>query len=90
MTAWTRWRIAVPLVALSALSLAAALAGAVAWWSISGAASRAVTVAISLILAANLAVSVSIGIVRIRETPWLRIGIVVLGFLVSCGLCALR
>jgi uncharacterized membrane protein YgaE (UPF0421/DUF939 family) len=78
-----------PLIGLSALSLAAAIAGLTAWWSLSDTTERTVNVAIALVLTANLALSVSIGITRTAETPWLRIGIIALGFALSCGLSAL-
>ncbi|SDY93730.1 hypothetical protein SAMN05444365_104224 [Micromonospora pattaloongensis] len=88
MNAWTRWRLALPLIGLSAISLTAALIGLVAWWDLSDVGERALSTAISLVLATSLAVSVSIGVRRTEDVPWLRIGAVAVGFLISCGLSA--
>jgi hypothetical protein len=88
MNAWTRWRIAFPLTGLTLLLLVPAIVGAVAWWSLRDPAERVLTVVICLILTAGLAVSLSIGITRTERTPWLRIGLVLSSFLLTCGLAA--
>jgi hypothetical protein len=86
MSAWARWKIAIPLIGLSLLLLVPAVFGAWAWWSENGPVYRAMTIAICLFTAACVAISVSIGIKPTRDVPWLRIGLVATGILATCGL----
>ncbi|MBQ0896519.1 hypothetical protein KBX37_26080 [Micromonospora sp. U56] len=90
MSAWTRWKIAIPLIGLSLLLLVPAVFGAWAWWSENGPAYRTLTVVICLVVAACLGVSVSIGVKPTRDVPWLRIGLVAAGILATCGLAVAR
>jgi hypothetical protein len=90
MSVWTRWKIAFPLLGLSLLLLVPAVFGAWAWWSENGAAYRAVTVLICLVVAGCVGLSLSIGIKPTRDVPWLRIGLVVVGILATCGLAVVR
>jgi hypothetical protein len=88
MSTWTRWRIAVPLAGLTGLSLAAALTGTIVWWSLTDPPERALSIVISLILAIGFATSISIGLIRTDDIPWLRIGAALLTILITCGLSA--
>ncbi|WP_446216257.1 hypothetical protein [Micromonospora sp. IBHARD004] len=90
MSAWTRWKIAIPLIGLSLLLLVPAVFGAWAWWSENGAGYRALTVVICLVVAACVGLSVSIGVNPTRDVPWLRIGLVAVGILATCGLAVAR
>ncbi|MFG1674631.1 hypothetical protein [Micromonospora sp. NPDC049282] len=90
MSAWLRWKLAVPLILLSLLMLVPALFGTVMWWPEFGTAYRLLSVAICLVIAAQLGIAVSIGVRPARDVPWLRIGLVLAAILVSCGLAALR
>jgi hypothetical protein len=90
MSAWTRWQIAFPLIGLTLLLLVPALFGTRAWWSDYGVAFRALSIAICLVMAAAVGISISIGVRPSRDVPWLRIGLVALGILLACGLAALR
>jgi hypothetical protein len=90
MNAWTRWKIAFPLTGLSLLLLVPALFGTWAWWSDYGVAYRALSVVICLVTTAAVGVSVSVGVKPTRDVPWLRIGLVALAILLTCGLAILR
>lgn len=87
-TSWNRWRLAIPLIGLSALFFAASLTGTVVWWSLSSPGDRAVRVATSVLSAVSLAASVSIGTMRAEDVPWVRIGVVAGGLVLCCGLAA--
>lgn len=86
----TRWKIAVPLIGLSLLMLVPALIGTFMWWSEFGVTYRVLSISICLVVVAQLAVAVSIGVGSTEGVPWWRIGLVGLAILVSCGLAALR
>jgi hypothetical protein len=86
MSAWRRWRIAIPLLDLSLLLFVPAVFGAWAWWSENGAAYRTATVLICLVVAGRIGTSLSIGNRRTDDVPWLRIGLVAAGVLATCGL----
>lgn len=88
MNAWTRWRIAIPLVGLTGLSLAAAIAGTITWWSLDSPGDRRLLIAISVILTAGVVISLSIGISRTAEIPWLRIAAAALTLVAACGASA--
>ncbi|MFE9960505.1 hypothetical protein [Micromonospora sp. NPDC005299] len=90
MTAWTRWKIAIPLTGLSLLMLIPAVFGTWAWWSENSTTYRALSVVICLVTAATVATALSVGIRPARDTPWLRIGLVALGVLATCGLAIVR
>ncbi|MET8364128.1 hypothetical protein ABZU53_11220 [Micromonospora sp. NPDC005194] len=90
MSAWTRWKIAVPLTGLSLLLLVPSVFGALAWWSENGFAYQVLTIVICLVVTACVALSLSIGIKPARDIPWLRIGLVALGILATCGLAVAR
>ncbi|MEU8185518.1 hypothetical protein AB0B86_32625 [Micromonospora sp. NPDC049047] len=90
MSVWTRWKIALPLTGLSLLVFVPAVFGAWAWWSENGTAYRVVTVLICLVVASCVGVSLSIGLKRTEDVPWLRIGLVALGVLATCGLAVAR
>lgn len=91
MTAFMRWRLAAPLLLLSLLCLAATLIGAWAYWAVDDAAERAVTIVLAVMYAANVGISTSIGADRnLNDTPWARIGTIVLVFLLSCGAAIVR
>ncbi|MEV4629342.1 hypothetical protein AB0J90_24080 [Micromonospora sp. NPDC049523] len=85
-----RWRIALPLIGLSLLLVAPALFGTWAWWSDHGVAFRALSIVICLVVIVNVGVAISIGVRPARDVPWLRIGLVALGILLTCGLAVLR
>ncbi|MGW4465108.1 hypothetical protein [Micromonospora sp. NPDC004704] len=90
MTAWARGQLAFSLILLNLLMLTAALFGTWAWWSEYGVVYRVLSVLICLIVIGTLGVSVSIGVKPTRDVPWLRIGLVALGILLSCGVALLR
>lgn len=90
MSVWWRWQLAFPLIGLSLLALAAALFGTFAWWPEESWGYRIMALVTSLFLAGSLVVSVSIGVKPTRDVPWLRIGLVALGFVLACGGAALR
>ncbi|MFE9206223.1 hypothetical protein [Micromonospora sp. NPDC007230] len=90
MSIWTRWKIAIPLLGLSLLLLVPSVFGAWAWWSVSGPAYKAMTVLICLVVAGCVGLSLSIGLKQTRDVPWLRIGLVVVGMLATCGLAIAR
>jgi hypothetical protein len=92
VTSWARWRVALPLTGLSSIFLVAAVYGGVTWWSDSSLAEQALTIVICLLLAVSLLGSVSIGLLKTdgRDLPWMRIGVVVLALLLSCGVTVLR
>lgn len=90
MSAWMRWRIALPLLGLSLLLFIPAVFGAWAWWSEFGTAYRTITVLICLMLATCVGASLSIGIKKREGVPWIHIGVVALGILAACGLTAVR
>ncbi len=86
-----RWRLATPLLLLSLLCLAATLIGAWAYWAISDTAERTITIFLAVMFALNVGMSVSIGTDRnLEETPWLRIGTIILMFLLACGVSVVR
>ncbi|MFI6163927.1 hypothetical protein ACIA59_28750 [Micromonospora haikouensis] len=90
MNAGMRWRIAVPLIGLSLLMVVPAVFGTWVFWSDFGNTYRALSVVICLALVAQLALAVSIGVRPTRDVPWLRIGLMVVTFLVACGVAAVR
>lgn len=91
MSTLTRWRLATPLLLLSLLFLAATLIGAWAYWSLQSTAERAITVLLAVMFATNAGMSISIGTDRsIQDTPWLRIGTIILVFLLGCGMTIAR
>jgi hypothetical protein len=90
MSAWTRWKIAIPLLGLSLLLFVPAVFGTWAWWPLNGAAYRTLSVVICLVIASCVGISLSIGIKRTEDVPWLRIGLVLAGFLAGCGLAIVR
>jgi hypothetical protein len=91
VSALVRWRLAIPLIVLSLLCLAATVIGAWAYWTVDSAAERALTVFLGVMFAINLAMSISIGTDRrLQDTPWLRVGTVILFFLLGCGVALVR
>jgi len=90
MTAWTRWKIAIPLTGLSILMLIPAVFGTWAWWAGNSTTYRVLSVIICLVTVVTLAASLSVGIKPTRDVPWLRIGLVALGILAICGLTIVR
>ena len=90
MNAAQRWGLALPLILLSLLLAAPAVFGTATWWTLHGTGYRVLSVVICLVVAAQLAVAVSIGVRPTREVPWIRIGLVVFGILLTCGLARLR
>ncbi|GIJ34994.1 hypothetical protein [Micromonospora sediminimaris] len=90
MSAWKRWRIAIPLLGLSLLLFVPAVFGAWAWWSENSATYRTITAFICLVLAGCVGISLSIGIKKTEDVPWLRIGLVAVGILATCGLAVVR
>jgi len=86
-----RWRIAIPLVVLSALPFAATLLGSWVYWDQDSNGRRALTVFLAVMFALCVGISVSIGVDRrIRDVPWLRIGAVALLILLACGVSWVR
>lgn len=85
-----RLRLAAPLIGLSLLTAGPAYYGTMAWWSEYGTAYRMLSVIICLVVTAQLGVAVSIAVRPVDDVPWTRIGLVCLGFLVTCGLARLR
>ncbi|HET6262468.1 MAG TPA: hypothetical protein VFG99_09555 [Chloroflexia bacterium] len=91
MSPFMRWRLATPLLLLSLMGLASVVAGAWLFWSLQSYAERALTALLAIIMAMNGALSVSIGTDRrLDDTPWLRIGTIVLLFVLSCGVAVAR
>lgn len=91
MTRLHRWRLAVPLFAVSLLCLGATVAGAWGYWSGDTAAERVLTVVLVALFAGSAAVSVSIGVSRpTDEVPWRRIGAIVVLLVVGWGVALLR
>jgi hypothetical protein len=60
------------------------------FWSEFGNTYRSLSVVICLALLAQLALAVSIGVRPTWDVPWLRIGLMVVTFLVACGVAAVR
>ncbi|MFF4874940.1 hypothetical protein [Micromonospora sp. NPDC000668] len=89
-TALLRWKLATPLIGLGLLVAAPAVFGTVTWWSSYGVEYRVLSVVICLALTAQLAVAVSIGVRASRDVPWMRVGLVILGILLTCGLARIR
>ncbi|MEU7994732.1 hypothetical protein AB0B83_05265 [Micromonospora sp. NPDC049060] len=85
-----RWKLATPLIGLSLLMVVPAVFGTVAWWSMEGTGYRVLSVVICLVLAAQLVLAVSIGVRPSRDVPWSRVGLIILGMLLACGLALLR
>ena len=91
MSALIRWRLATPLIFLSLMCLTATVIGAWAYWADDTAAERALTVFLGTMFAINLGVGISIGADRdLRDTPWLRVGAVILFFALACGVALVR
>ncbi|MEW2384334.1 hypothetical protein AB0873_19895 [Micromonospora sp. NPDC047707] len=90
MNALLRWKLAGPLIGLSLLLAIPAVYGTVAWWSLQGTGFRVLSVIICLVLAAQLGVAFSIGVRPGKDVPWIRVGLVILGILLTCGLARLR
>jgi hypothetical protein len=91
MTAFMRWRLATPLLLMSLLSLGATLLGAWAYWSVDDAYERFLTVFLAIMFAMNVGMSISIGTDRnLDDTPWLRIGTIILFFVLACGVAIVR
>lgn len=67
-----------------------AVFGTVTWWSFYGVGYRVLSVVICLILTAQLAVAISIGVRPSKDLPWMRIGLVVPGILLTSGLARIR
>ncbi|WP_406070340.1 hypothetical protein [Micromonospora sp. NBC_01638] len=89
-SALLRWKLATPLIGLSLLMAVPAVFGTVTWWSFYGVGYRVLSVVICLILTAQLAVAVSIGVRPSNDVPWMRVGLVILGILLTCGLARIR
>ncbi|MEU8329349.1 hypothetical protein [Micromonospora sp. NPDC048839] len=89
-TALLRWKLATPLIGLSLLMVVPAVFGTVNWWSFYGVGYWMLSVFICLVRAAQLAVAVSIGVRPSRDVPWTRVGLVIVGMLVACGLTRIR
>lgn len=85
-----RWRLAVPLICLSLLMVVPAVYGTWVFWSEFGGMYQALSIVICLALVAQLGLAVSIGVRPTRDVPWLRIGLIVLAFLLACGVAAVR
>lgn len=91
MNPFMRWRLATPLILLSLLGLGSTLTGAWLFWAVQNGAERALTAVLATMMAINVAISVSIGTDRkLDDTPWLRIGAVLLFFALSCGVALVR
>jgi hypothetical protein len=91
MSALTRWRLATPLIILSLLCLGATALGAWAYWSVDSTSERALTAFLGIMFATALAASISIGTDRkVQDVPWLRIGTVILLFVLACGVALVR
>ncbi|WP_249997658.1 hypothetical protein [Actinoplanes sp. M2I2] len=91
MTPFKRWRIAIPLVIISAIALGATVLGAWAYWEKDTTAQHLLTVFLGIIFALCVGISISIGADRkIEDTPWLRIGTVALFILLACGVSWVR
>ncbi len=91
MNTFTRWRLAVPFIAFSALFLFGTGLGAWAYWSGWTLAERLITVFLGIMYAFNLGISISIGADRkIQDIPWLRMGTIVLLFALACGVTLVR
>ncbi|MET8318497.1 hypothetical protein [Micromonospora sp. NPDC005189] len=85
-----RWKLATPLIGLSLLMVVPAVFGTVTSWSFYGVGCRVLSVVICLVLTAQLAVAVSIGVRPSRDVPWTRVRLVILGILLACGLARIR
>ena len=85
-----RWRLAVPLICLSLLMVVPTVYGTWVFWSEFGGMYQALSIVICLALVAQLGLAVSIGVRPTRDVPWLRIGLIVLAFLLACGVAAVR
>jgi hypothetical protein len=91
VTPFKRWRIAIPLILISALALGATLLGAWAYWSQDNSTQHLLTIFLSIMFILGAAISISIGVdSRIQDIPWLRIGTVVLLILLACGVSWVR
>ncbi len=91
MSPLKRWRIAIPLVLISAIALGATVLGAWAYWDQDSTAQQLLTVFLGVMFTACIGIGISIGIDRkIHDTPWLRIGTVALFILLACGVSWVR
>ncbi|MFI5491903.1 hypothetical protein [Actinoplanes sp. NPDC051859] len=91
MTTFQRWRIAVPLAAVSAILLGATVLGAWAYWADDSLPRRAMTVFLGLMFGVCLASSLSIGFDRkLTDVPWLRIATVAALVALACGVSWVR
>ncbi|MGV9764763.1 hypothetical protein [Micromonospora tulbaghiae] len=89
MDARMRWRLAVPLIGLSLLMVVPAIAGTWVWFEF-GNTYRALSVAVCVLLLAQLGLAASIGVRPARDVPWLRIAMIALAFVLACGVAAVR
>ncbi|MEH0972806.1 hypothetical protein V6U77_16940 [Micromonospora sp. CPCC 205546] len=85
-----RWKLATPLIGLTLLMVVPAVFGTIAWWSLEGTGYRVLSVVICLVLTAQLVLAVSIGVRPRSDVLWIRVGLVILGMLLACGLARLR
>ncbi|MFI8802827.1 hypothetical protein [Micromonospora chalcea] len=90
MDARMRWRLAVPLIGLSLLMVVPAIAGTWVFWFEFGNTSRALSIAVCVLLLAQLGLAASIGVRPTRDVPWLRIAMIALAFVLACGVAAVR
>lgn len=91
MTARLRWRLAIPLIGLSALLVGPAVAGAIVRWPRYDLHERVLTVVICAVLAMTLGVSVSVGVKATEgRIPWQRMALIFAGFGLACGATYVR
>ncbi|MBF5032983.1 hypothetical protein IRY44_24820 [Micromonospora sp. ANENR4] len=90
MDALMRRRLAVPLIGLSLLMVVPAIAGTWVLWFEFGNTYRALSVAVCVLLLAQLGLAASIGVRPGTGVPWLRIAMIALAFMLACGVAAVR
>jgi hypothetical protein len=91
VNALTRWRLATPFIVFSAIFLFATVLGAWAYWSGWSLAERLITIFLAVMFTLTLGVSISIGADRkISDTPWWRMGAIVVFFALACGVTLVR
>ncbi|MEO3748962.1 hypothetical protein [Plantactinospora sp. B5E13] len=84
-----RWQIALPLISICVIVFAAAVLG-MTFWHLESLAGRVLRIAMLLVATATLAVAVSVGVRPASDVPWPRIGVVVAGLGLTCGLSAIH
>lgn len=85
-----RWRLAVPLIGLSLLIVVPVIVSIWVFWLELGNTYRALSVAVCVLLLAQVGLAASIDVRPTRDVPRLRIGLLALAFVLACRVAADR